>query len=424
LAVGREDVVRRHEVLRTSFAERDDLPVQVVGPPSPVSVPLVDLRVLPDASRLPEALRRCAELSRQPFDLACGPLLRASLLRLGGEEHLLSVVLHHIVCDAWSTGLLVREVAAVYSALGAGLAGANLPAPAVQYADFAIWQRHWLQGEALEAQLAYWRRRLAGPLRPLRLPRRRRPGTATLRSATVSAVLPATLLAQLQMLGRREGATLFMTLLAAFQGLLHRYSGQDDVAVGSPIANRNRIEIEPLIGFFTNTLVLRTDLAGNPSFRELLRRVREVALGAYAHQDVPFERLVEELRPPRQARATPFFDVMFVLLDAALPDTGPAGLALSLVATDHRAPKFDLTLWAEARRDRLQLSLTYDEDAFEASTVAGMLDRLSLLLARVAKDPRQALLDIPLDGVEGAGEAEELESTATPPPAERFAFEI
>src|SRR6202035_3900227 len=209
LAVGLEDVVRRHEVLRTSFAERDDLPVQVVGPPSPVSVPLVDLRVLPDASRLPEALRRCSELSRQPFDLACGPLLRASLLRLGGEEHLLSVVLHHIVCDAWSTGLLVREVAAVYSALGAGLAGANLPAPAVQYADFAIWQRHWLQGEALEAQLAYWRRRLAGPLRPLRLPRRRRPGTATLRSATVSAVLPATLLAQLQMLGRREGATLF-----------------------------------------------------------------------------------------------------------------------------------------------------------------------------------------------------------------------
>ncbi|HXO43225.1 MAG TPA: condensation domain-containing protein, partial [Thermoanaerobaculia bacterium] len=232
---------------------------------------------------------------------------------------------------------------------------------------------------------------------------------------TLAGELPG----RLEALGRRAGATVFMTLLAAFQALLHRYAGQDDIVVGSPIANRNRLETEPLIGYFANTVALRTDLSGNPSFRELLARVREAAMGAYAHQDVPFERVVEELRPARQAGANPFFRVMFVLLDAAPADAGPPGLELSLVAAGDRAPKFDLTLWAEVRREELRLSLTYDEDLFDAAAAAGMLDRLGILLARVAEDPGQPLLDVPLAA------ADEEPPAITPPPAfvERFAFE-
>ncbi len=415
-----DEVVRRHEALRTTFAAREGLPRQVIGPAEPVRLPVVDLRFVPATERLPRARRLAAELARRPFDLAAGPLLSTSLLRLDDSDHLLVLVLHHIVCDAWSVGILLREVTALYAAFRDG-APSPLPEPAVQYADFALWQRAWLRGEVLEAQLSWWRKRLGGDRPPLRLPTRPRPAVPSLRAADETVHLPADLLHGLRELGRQGGATLFMTLLAALQTLLHRYSGADEITVGSPIANRQRIELEPLIGFFTNTLVLRTDLSGNPTFRALLGRVREVSLGAYGHQDVPFERLVEALKPERTAHATPFFRVLFVLQNAPLPESDPAGLGLSLLAAgDQAAPKFDLTLWAAERSGGLVVSFLYDVDVFESSTVAEMLARFMALLERVADDPDQRLLDIPL----AAGEVAVPAVLAALPSNERFSFEL
>ncbi|MEA2604953.1 MAG: hypothetical protein QOF89_5945, partial [Acidobacteriota bacterium] len=413
-----EETARRHEVLRTTFVAREGLPRQVIGRAEPVRVPLADLRGIPAGERLPEARRLAAELARCPFKLSTGPLLRAFLLRLDGSDHLFVLVLHHIVCDGWSIGLLLREVTALYAAFRDG-EPSPLPEPALQYADFALWQRAWLRGELLEAQLAWWRERLGDDIPTLRLPTRSRPAVPSLRAAEEVAHLTGSQLARLRDLGRHGGATLFMTLLAALQALLHRYSGQDEITVGSPIANRQRIELEPLIGFFTNTLVLRICLAGNPTFRELLARVRDVALGAYAHQDVPFERLVEELRPQRAAHKTPFFRVLFVLQNAPLPEADPSGLRLSPLDTDDRAPKFDLTLWAVERSGGLTLSFIYDADLFDAPTVAVMLARFLALLERAVEDPEQRLLDIEISP------GEPVTALALPElPAEQFVFEM
>jgi non-ribosomal peptide synthetase component F len=289
------EVIRRHEALRTTFPSVGGRPVQVIAHTARVELPVIDLSTLEDEEREARARELTEREAARPFDLAAGPLLRVRLVRLEEDSHLLLLTMHHIVSDGWSMQVLVKELTALYDAYSRGEASplAELP---IQYADYAAWQRRRLQGELLEGQLAYWREQLAGAPPALELP----PVGARPTDAGGGAYdfgIDEGLTASLEELSRREGATLFMTLLAAYQALLHRYSGQDDIVVGTPVANRNRAELEPLIGFFVNQLALRADFAGAPTFRELLAQVRGRCLSAYAHQDVPFERVVEELKP-------------------------------------------------------------------------------------------------------------------------------
>jgi amino acid adenylation domain-containing protein/non-ribosomal peptide synthase protein (TIGR01720 family) len=392
LRAGIAELVRRHEALRTTFAERGGAPVQVVHPPAPLPLPLIDLAGLPDGSREPRAERLAALEARRPFDLARGPLLRATLVRLDDEDHVLLLTLHHVVSDGWSMGVLVREVFALYDAFSRG-APSPLPELPVQYADFAVWQRRWLSGETLERQLAWWSERLAGAPPLLELPTDRpRPALPRHRGAACSLHVDAALAGELRALGRREGATLFMTLLAGFAVVLGRWAGQEDVVVGTPIAGRTRRETEGLIGFFLNTLALRTDLSGDPGFRELLGRVREATLGAYAHQDLPFERILEELQPARSLSHSPLFQVMLNLLN--LQEEGRSELqGLALEGFGEREPmsKFDMTLYVGEGEEGIRLNLVYDADLFEAARMAELLAQLQALLAQAAADPDRAL---------------------------------
>ena len=359
------EIVHRHEVLRTTFAEEDGEAAQIIAPSLLVPLPVVDLGSLPEDERDSEARRLAVEDANAPFDLEQGPLLRARLLRLRDEEHVLLVDMHHIVSDGWSMGVFRRELAELYTAFSQGRPS-PLAALPVQYADYAVWQRQWLQGETLARQLAYWKERLQGAPE-LQLPTDRpRPARLTFEGARLPFSLPVELSRAIVALSRREGVTLFMTLLAAFQTLLYRYSGQEDIVVGSPIANRDRSEIEGLIGFFVNTLVLRTDLsptaAGPLNFRELLGRVREVCLGAYANQHLPFEKLVEELRPQRDLSRNPLFQVMFAVQNAPRAAMEMEGLAVTPMALDSGNVRFDLEchLWQEGEGIRGTLDLQYE----------------------------------------------------------------
>ncbi|MFY9550094.1 MAG: amino acid adenylation domain-containing protein, partial [Thermoanaerobaculia bacterium] len=312
-------IQERHEVLRSVFVLADGNPVQVVDPPRASSLSVVDLVALAPAAREAEARRLAQEESQRPFDLARGPLLRAMLLRLAEQEHVLFVTVHHAVFDGWSVEIFERELAVLYEAYHEGRPS-PLPALPIQYADFAVWQREWLSGKILEEQFSYWKRQLEGAPAVLELPASNlRPARQSFRGATETVSISQELADAIRLLGQREGATLFMTLLAAFKVLLLRHSGQEYIVVGSPVAGRNRSEIEGLIGFFVNTLVLRTDLSGDPTFRELLGRVREVAIEAYAHQDLPFEKLVEELNPERDLSRAPVFQVFFNMLNLEAP---------------------------------------------------------------------------------------------------------
>ncbi|HEY4587604.1 MAG TPA: condensation domain-containing protein, partial [Thermoanaerobaculia bacterium] len=348
LAGALAEIVRRHEALRTVFRESaEGEPVQVVQPFTAPLLPVIDLSGLPDARSAAGPLAR--ELAGRPFDLVRGPLLRCSLLRLGAEEHHLIVALHHIAADGGSLEILARELSELYQAFAQGLPS-PLPALPVQYADFALWQRRWLAGEVLEAELAWWRERLAGLPPALELPADRpRPARQSFRGGLRHRRLEPGAGADLAALSRRHGATLFMTLAAAFDTLLLRYTGEEDLAVGTPIAGRGGAEIQGLIGFFVNTLVLRTGLGGDPSFAELLRRVRATALAAYAHQDLPFEKLVEELAPVRDLSRSPLFQVVFALEAerAALAELG-SGVTLEPLAVTLDSAKFDLTLAVES----------------------------------------------------------------------------
>ena len=309
-------IVARHETLRTTFSLVRGESVQVIAKTRDQALQVFDLKPLSDNLREAEAKRLAEVESRRPFDLSKGPLLRVSLIQLGAEDHILVITMHHIISDGWSIGILWRELASLYGSFVQG-SEANLPTLPIQYADFALWQKEWLQGKTLEEQLAYWKQRMAGATPLLELPvDRPRPSVQSHHGQQKRFVLSRGLTAKLDRLSQREGVTLFMTLLAAFKLLLAKYSRQDDIVVGSPIANRNRMEIEDLIGFFVNTLVLRTDLSGNPSFRGLLRRVKDTCLQAYANQEFPFERLVEELNPPRVLGTSPLFQVMFSLQNA------------------------------------------------------------------------------------------------------------
>ncbi|HEV7376650.1 MAG TPA: condensation domain-containing protein, partial [Pyrinomonadaceae bacterium] len=291
------EVVRRHEVLRTTFTIVNGQPVQMIAPSLKLPLQVIDLSNLSPLEKETEASRLSSEEARSPFDLSSGPLVRATLLRLGAEESVLLLTMHHITSDGWSLDVLSRELRALYAAFHEGRSSPLTELP-IQYADFAVWQREWLQGEALESQLSYWKKQLTGAPSALELPTDRpRPFVPTYRGASQSHGLSEDVAVSLKALSQREGVTLFMTLLAAFNLLLHRYTHQSDIVLGSPIAGRNRAETEGLIGFFVNTLVMRTDLSGDPGFRELLGRVKEVALGAYAHQDLPFEKLVEAISP-------------------------------------------------------------------------------------------------------------------------------
>ncbi|MBV9122341.1 MAG: amino acid adenylation domain-containing protein, partial [Planctomycetes bacterium] len=391
-----QEMVRRHESLRTIFTTRDGQPLQVIQPELDLPVQVVDLGSFPEAERESEVLRLAQEEARRPFDLEQGPLLRATLLCLGAEEHVLLLTLHHIITDGWSVGILNREVAALYEALAAGQAPSLPPLP-IRYADFALWQRRWLQGEVLEAQLAYWKEQLAEAPAALNLPTDHpRPAVQTFQGSCQSLELPADLTRALKSLSRREGCTLYMVLLAAFQTLLHRYTGQEDICVGSPIAGRTRAETEGLVGFFVNTLVLRGDLSGNPSFRELLRRVRDTALGAYAHQDVPFEKLVEELQPQRDLSRSPFFQVMLVLQNAPQAALELAGLKLSPWDIDTGTAKFDLTLRLVEGEDGLRGTLEYRTDLFEKESMARLLGHWRTLLEGIVAEPGQCLSELPL----------------------------
>ncbi len=391
------EIVNRHEALRSTFTEVQGQPVQVIAPPETrLPLPVIDLRELPQSDREAAVKQIAAKEAQQPFNLERGPLLRTSLLQLDEEEHVLLLTMHHIVADGWSIGVLVRELAAIYEAFSAGNEP-QLPELPVQYGDFAIWQRNWLSGEVLQTQLAYWKQQLEGAPPLLELPADRpRPPVQTSEGATLSLLLSEDLTAALKNLSQREGVTLFMTLLAAFKALLYRYTGQTDLLVGSSIANRNRAEIEGLIGVFVNTLVLRTDVKGDPTFRELLARVREVTLGAYAHQDLPFEKLVEELQPERSLSYNPVFQVMFQLRNNPMPPLELPGLTLSLLNVETNTTQFDLSLDLEEIGERLQASVEYSTDLFDRATIARMLGHLQTLLEGIAANPEQRLSSLPL----------------------------
>ncbi|HEU4631876.1 MAG TPA: amino acid adenylation domain-containing protein, partial [Gemmatimonadaceae bacterium] len=391
-----DELVRRHESLRTTFDAVDGRPVQVIGPAAGLPLAVVDLASLPADQREAEATRLATEEARRPFDLARGPLVRATLLRLGPADHVFLLTLHHIVADGWSMQVLAREVTALYAAALTG-GPTGLPELPIQYADYAVWHRRWLEEHVLPTQLPYWRRQLHD-LPVLQLPTDRpRPAIQSFRGAYQSFAVPEHVTIALRRLGRQEGATLFMTLLAAFQALLHRYSRQDDVVVGTYVANRPRAEVEGLIGFFVNTLVLRTDLRGRPTFRQLLARVREVALGAYSHQEVPFELLVEDLAPERDLSRNPLCQVTFQLLE--LPASGDGrgeAPAPRLLEVERGSAIFDLACSVYETPQGLQGGIEYTTDLFDAPTMARMAEHLTRLLASVAEQPDQRVDAIPL----------------------------
>jgi amino acid adenylation domain-containing protein len=402
-AVG--EVARRHEALRTVFSRSTSgTPVQVVRPASPASLPIVDLGDLPTVGRREvEAERVMAFEARRPFDLAAGPLLRLTLLRLGAAEHLALVSLHHIVADGWSLGVFTAELTALYAAFvanvaGAAGAGSPLPELPIQYGDFAVWQRRRLAGSALAGLLAWWRERLAGAPAALDLPTDRpRPLAQSFRGGHQPLRLPPSLAAAVRALGKRSGTTLFMTLLAAFQALLARSTGQDDVPVGSPIAGRTEREIEGLIGFFVNTLVLRGDLSGRPTFAALLGRVRETTLGAFGHQDLPFEKLVEELRPERHLDHAPLFQVLFVVQNAPPGVLRLPGVEVEPVMAESGIAKFDLTFTFREEPDGALVGIIeYSRDLFDRTTAIRLGERFAILLEAAVADPSRPLAELPL----------------------------
>lgn len=390
------EIVRRHEILRTTFDVLDQQPVQLIAATGNLTLDITDLSSLPPAVREAEAERLASEETERPFDLARGPLIRGVLMRLWPNEHLLLLTMHHIVGDGWSQTMLMNELGMLYEA---GVAGRSSPLPelSIQYADFAEWQREWLRGERLDQQLEYWRKHLAGAPLSLELPTDRpRPVVQSFNGARESFALSRDLSARLAELSRREDATLFMTLLTAFYVLLHRYTGETDIVVGTPVANRNRQELEPLIGFFVNTLALRIDLSGDPTFRELLARVREVSLGAYAHQDLPFEMLVEELSPIRDPSRNPLFQVMFALQNTPEAASQPLELLIRPVEVKTARAQFDLTLDVTEAGGQLHVAHVYNTDLFDASTIQLLAEHFKVLLAGVMADAERPISSVPL----------------------------
>jgi amino acid adenylation domain-containing protein len=390
------ELIQRHEILRTTFSEMNGLPTQVISKETALTLPLINLEKLSPNQQKSETQRQADQEGKRSFDLAQGPLLRTKLLRLNEQEHVLLLNMHHIISDGWSFDVSFRELTALYQAF-ASSKPSPLPKLPIQYADFSCWQREWVQNKVFQSQLDYWKKQLSQGISVLQLPTDRpRPLIKTYQGSYQSIEISKELTKKLKVLSQQEGVTLFMTLLAAFQTLLLRYSAQAEIVVGSPIAGRNQPETNELIGFFVNTLVLRTDLSGNPSFRELLLRVREVALGAYAHQDLPFEQLLEELQPERDLSRTPLFDVMFVLQKASPQVLEIPGLALIPLEVDNGTAKFDLTLDLQEIAEGMKGRLEYSTDLFDADTISRMIDNLQTLLVGIIANPAQCLSDLPI----------------------------
>jgi acyl transferase domain-containing protein len=383
------EIIRRHEVLRTTFDIVDGQPVQVIGPVFDLPLPTIDLQGLNHTEQEACTLKLATHQAMAPFDLLRGPLLRTSLLRINEREHILLAAMHHIVSDGWSLGPLIREVVTLYEAFSQGRSS-PLPELEVQYADFARWQREWLAGAELQKQLAYWKKQLGGRLPMVALPTDKpRPPVQSFRGAAEHFALSRELTVQLKELSRTEGVTLFMTLLAAFQTLLYRYSGEPDVVVGTPVANRTRREIEGLIGFFVNILVLRTQLSGNPTFLELLQQVKEVALGAYSHQDLPFELLVDELHLARDLSYNPLFQVMFSWNESGWGELELPELQVKDAPMEVPTSQFDLTLTVGESRGQLFGAMQYNTALFEQATINQMSGHYEELLRSVVREPQQ-----------------------------------
>ncbi|HEU4834421.1 MAG TPA: amino acid adenylation domain-containing protein [Pyrinomonadaceae bacterium] len=385
------EIVRRHEVLRTTFKFVNGQPVQVIHPPAKVELPVIDLGYVNAGQREEEALRLAREEAVQPFVLSEGPLLRVKLLRLDENKHIVLLTIHHIVTDEWSMGVFVNEVATLYTAFAKGETS-PLPELPIQYADFAVWQREWLRGEVLNEKLAYWRKELSGVPPLLKLPTDHpRPAVQTFRGSIFTFALPDSLKDGLKKLSRQESCTLFMTLLAAFKVLLYRYTQQSDIVIGTAIANRTRSETEALIGFFVNTLVLRTNLSGNPRFREFLHHVREATLRAYSHQDVPFEKIVEEVAPERQTNYTPVIQAYFGMRNAPMPQLELPALTLQTIDLDDHGGRFDLTLWMFERDGTLKGKWYYNSDLFELTTIQRIQSHFQTLLQSIVDYPEERL---------------------------------
>jgi amino acid adenylation domain-containing protein/non-ribosomal peptide synthase protein (TIGR01720 family) len=390
------EILRRHEILRTTFHASGGEAFQVIAPPTAWRLPRQDLSSVPADQRESVAQQVALDEGRKPFDLTRGPLLRLTLLKLSDEVHQLVVVMHHIISDGWSITVLIQELSTLYAAYSQGRPS-PLPELPVQYADYAVWQRQWLQGEELERQLAYWRQHLADAPPLLELPTDRpRPAVQTFRGAAFPVHVDKELSGALKALAQREGITLFMLVLAIYQLLLSRYSGQRDISVGSPTAGRRLAELEPLVGFFVNNLVLRTRLDGDPSFRELLQRVWEMTLNTYAHQDIPFEKLVDELQPRRNLGHSPLFQVWFVLDKARLADFTAGALTLSTMETDAGVSRFDLALFLSDTEDGLTGTIDYNTDLFDASTIARMEEHLRVLMEGIVAAPEARLSNLPM----------------------------
>src|SRR5215471_796156 len=389
------EIVNRHDALRTNFEESDGEPIQRVLPALTLELPLIDLSHLPEAVREQEAMRLANAGAGEPFQLSKAPLMRACLIRLALFDHIFVLTMHHIVCDGWSMKVFFHELRLLYEAFIAGKPSPLLPLP-IQYTDYTAWQRERLNGELLEEQLRFWKERLEG-LRPLDLPADRpRPAVPSFTGGRESLTIPPAVNRRLRQLCERESVTPFMALLVGFQALLFRYSGQDDVAVGCPVANRGRPELEQLIGFFVNTLVMRTDLSGNPTFRQLLKRVREVALSAYAHQDLPFEKVVEHLHPERDPSRNPLFQVTFQIVGGpGVESVVPSDMLRSLdVALS--TSKFDLRcdLWPD--REGFGGHLEFSADLFEPQTVRAMARHFEAMVAAMATTPDVPVSDVRL----------------------------
>ena len=392
------EIVRRHEVLRTRIEAEEGEPAQVIDEWERRRLEVEDLSGMTREEREEEVKRRGKEEAERGFDLSRGPLLRVKVLKLGEEEHVVFFTMHHIVSDGWSMGILIREVGELYRAYSLGSAGEGAPLEElpIQYSDFAVWQRNWLRGEVLEAELEYWRRQLDG-MEALELPADHpRPAERSYRGANWNLVMERELTERLREMSRREGATLFMTVAAAFHLLLGRYAGQEDVTIGTPIANRNRRETEGVIGFFVNTLVLRVRLEGRSSFRELMRQERERCLEAYEHQDVPFEKLVEELSPARDLSRTPLFQVSLTLQNTPRRELRLRGMEISPFTGGTETAKFDLSLFLGEEEAGLEGGVEYARDLFEAESVERMMSHFRQLLEEVTRDPERRLEELSL----------------------------
>jgi hypothetical protein len=351
---------------------------------------LIDLHKLPEALRELEAQCIIEREARYPFNLATDPMLRVSLVQLSEDEYIAMMTTHHIVLDGWSMSVLIREIAALYEMFAAGKE-ASLPELPIQYADFAVWQQNWLRGEALETQLSYWQKQLAGVPRLAVPTDKPRPPIQTFSGTIETFTISSEISNGVRVLSRQSGVTVFMTLVAAFNILLQRYTGQDDIVIGSGTANRNRYETEPLLGCFFNWLTLRSDLSGNPTFRELLQRVRTVTLGAYAHQDLPFEKLLEKLQPERDAGHSPLFQVALTFQNFPAQTLELGGLKLTPVATSNRVAKFDLNLAIEDSADSFHGIWEFNTDLFEAATITRMIGQLQTLLKNIVENPDQEI---------------------------------